>query len=535
MRASRVSLPLTAPAFHEGCLAPAPSHPIPSPIHPACPPRIAGAGEGVLDRDIPWDTYMQARMITDRDLEYIRRYDKKSVVTKSDALAKEGQAYVDAFFNVLRNVSRDETVQYTLALLKEMLGTDVGAGEGRAALLHNVTSTNPYTQLLRLLQRPDWQTQELAATVLAIMVDTRPDRSVPLSAPPVGDLISVATSSGATEISPASPERDATMSAFVDFLANQLRQPTVPQRSERCAVHCLSLLLKEREVRDLCVRKGVIQLMAPLLAGTKRSEQTHLSVQLQYEAGLCFWQLAYNKAAADSMAASGVVGRLVQVLKGAQKEKVARVCLMALKALAAHDDLRLLQPMVEADVKRVVALRLDQEWGDPDITSALEFLRDEIADKATELSTFERYRKEVLGGSLAWTPLHTEQEFWMKNVNHFDEKDFLVLRALLKLLEQSPDATTLAVGCHDLAQFIQHHPRGRQLCHELGAKAVVMRRLEHQDPEVQRNALLAFQRILMSKNQISLAEQIGGGGAPWGLPGGARGCTPPRREALPAS
>lgn len=54
-------------------------------------------------------------------------------------------------------------------------------------------------------------------------------------------------------------------------------------------------------------------------------------------------------------------------------------------------------------------------------------------------------------------------------------QDYLVFRALMKLLEQSSDATTLAVGCHDLAEFIQHHPKGRQLAHELGAKEVVMR------------------------------------------------------------
>lgn len=71
---------------------------------------------------------------------------------------------MDAFFNVLRNVTKEETVQYTLALLKEMLlaeSDDIGS---RARLIHSVTTTNPYTQLLKLLQRPDWATQELAAT-----------------------------------------------------------------------------------------------------------------------------------------------------------------------------------------------------------------------------------------------------------------------------------------------------------------------------------------------------------------------------------
>ena len=36
------------------------------------------------------------------------------------------------------------------------------------------------------------------------------------------------------------------------------------------------------------------------------------------------------------------------------------------------------------------------------------------------------------------------------------------------------------------------------------------RKLEHHDPEVQRNALFAFQRILMSKQQLNLAAKVVG-------------------------
>eukprot|EP00879_Flechtneria_rotunda_P030201 GHRR01032803.1.p1 GENE.GHRR01032803.1~~GHRR01032803.1.p1 ORF type:complete len:102 (+),score=14.73 GHRR01032803.1:178-483(+) len=32
----------------------------------------------ILCRDIPWETYMTARLIADKDLQLIRRYDKRS-------------------------------------------------------------------------------------------------------------------------------------------------------------------------------------------------------------------------------------------------------------------------------------------------------------------------------------------------------------------------------------------------------------------------------------------------------------------------
>lgn len=67
------------------------------------------------------------------------------------------------------------------------------------------------------------------------------------------------------------------------------------------AAHCLALVLKEVDARDLCVRKGVVQLLAPLVANPRRADQTRASVQLQYEASMCYWQLSFYKKAAEAM------------------------------------------------------------------------------------------------------------------------------------------------------------------------------------------------------------------------------------------
>ena len=54
-------------------------------------------------------------------------------------------------------------------------------------------------------------------------------------------------------------------------------------------------------------------------------------------------------------------------------------------------------------------------------------------------------------------------QFWKENVEKFEEKDFQILRVLLKLLEASRETRTLAVGCHDLGMFITTHPHGRSI------------------------------------------------------------------------
>ena len=73
----------------------------------------------------------------------------------------------------------------------------------------------------------------------------------------------------------------------------------------------------------------------------------------------------------------------------------------------------------------------------------------------------QRYTR-ILSRYLLWSTLECLQ-FWKENVEKFEEKDFQILRVLLKLLEASRETRTLAVGCHDLGMFITNHPHGRSI------------------------------------------------------------------------
>ncbi|KDD73222.1 hypothetical protein H632_c2410p0, partial [Helicosporidium sp. ATCC 50920] len=75
-------------------------------------------------RDIPWDIYMTARLISDKDLQLLRRYDNKNPGTQARLLAENGAACFATFLTVLKNVTKDETVQYALALLDDALSAD---------------------------------------------------------------------------------------------------------------------------------------------------------------------------------------------------------------------------------------------------------------------------------------------------------------------------------------------------------------------------------------------------------------------------
>ena len=60
------------------------------------------------------------------------------------------------------------------------------------------------------------------------------------------------------------------------------------------------------------------------------------------------------------------------------------------------------------------------------------------------LSSFEKYRKEVASGCLEWGPMHTSELFWRQNLGGFEEKDFQVLRLLLRLIESSREVRPAA-------------------------------------------------------------------------------------------
>ncbi|GAB4821778.1 hypothetical protein N2152v2_008824 [Parachlorella kessleri] len=493
----------------------------------------------VLRRAIPWDIYKSARFISDRELQLIKRYDKKDASYQAKLLAEAGSAYVEAFETVLKNVAKDETVQYVLALLEDMLDAD----SDRAALFHQRSDlqqqilTDPYTIFLRLLQRNDWYTQEKACQILTAIFQARPEKEqlkTPAAAAgggsPVDGGASTSAAAGASAVDPVTQA----MTTFVDWLCSQLRRPSHPSSSVPVTVHALSVVLREGPVRVMAQRAGAPALLAPLVA--MPSNGSPLNVQLLYEAALCVWQLSFYKPAAEALSgtekdswtrdetdqaltpphagaapaisATGVVGGLVDMVRSAAKEKLVRIALLALQNLLTVGPTSLEYAVVDKGLPKAVANRLLQNWDDEDIPLLLEWVDEQLAEGILQLSSFERYKKELLAGTFNWSPLHDQESFWLENSERLVDNNCQLLRVLMKLIETSRDTTTLAVACHDLAQFITYYPHGRGIVGELRGKELVMRLMMHPDGDVQKEALLCVQKVLISKDKLNYLQGI---------------------------
>ena len=117
------------------------------------------------------------------------------------------------------------------------------------------------------------------------------------------------------------------------------------------------------------------------------------------------------------------------------------MAILSLRNLLNFEELGLAADMVEAGLPKIVATRQLQTWGDEDIMEMLSYLEDKLKDGIKGMSNFDLYRKEVLSGSLDSGPMHSSDVFWRENVEKFEEKDFMVLRALLKLIESSREVS----------------------------------------------------------------------------------------------
>ncbi|KAI3470381.1 hypothetical protein Pfo_027044 [Paulownia fortunei] len=440
----------------------------------------------ILRRDIPWETYMTTKLITGTGLQLLRRYDKKPENYKAQLLDDDGPAYIRVFVSILRDIFKEETLEYVIALIDEMLS----ANPKRARLFHDksLADEDAYEPFLRLLWKGNWFVQEKSCKILSLIVSGRPKSQ------------DGAIANGASNSKKEITTMNDVLKGLVEWLCTQLKKPSHPSRGIPTAINCLATLLKEPVVRSSFVQADGVKLLIPLISPAS----TQQSIQLLYETCLCVWLLSYYEPAIEYLATSRSLPRLIEVVKGSTKEKVVRVVILTLKNLLHKGTFG--AQMVDLGLPQIVQNLKAQAWSDEDLLESLNQLEEGLKDNIKKLSSFDKYKQEVLLGHLDWSPMHKDPIFWRDNITNFEEHDFQILRVLITILDTSTDPRTLAVACYDLSQFIQYHPAGRIIVTDLKAKERVMKLMNHENAEVTKNALLCIQRLFLGAKYASFLQ-----------------------------
>jgi V-type H+-transporting ATPase subunit H len=241
------------------------------------------------------------------------------------------------------------------------------------------------------------------------------------------------------------------------------------------------------------------------------------SVQQLYEITFCMWILTYelNRSpfirqdfAKDSLAVSA----LVDLISVSPREKVVRVALSCLRNMATCESTSHAQPagqtpidgthflseMIACGLMKAIDHLRDRQFTDPDLVQDVQVLHKLLHENYKEMSRWEVYKNEVESGHLQWGSTHTEA-FFKENARMMEGKDgdFHLLKVLIALLS-SRDEEVAAIACYDIGEFVRRYPNGRAIAKRLGAKELVMRLIEHENPELQRHALQCVSKIMVS-------------------------------------
>lgn len=321
------------------------------------------------------------------------------------------------------------------------------------------------------------------------------------------------TSSELVNGAPRSPVLQAAVSSLgyiptVPMIGDAQQLNSGDEQLGRLLTGLAAFLSKEDNRVTFCTTRPSVGRPTTVLA-TLLDKDVGAPVQVYYQTVFCLWLLSFvgqhrDSADVDRVAQAveeaGVPRRLTTVLKDVGSEKVVRICLATLRNILAMSP-TLRKEMVGAGLVDALQSPSFRRLDDDDIREDLGVLADALESELANMSSFDVYKAEVLSGRLDWTPAHRDEQFWRENVDKLERNQQEVLRCLVRLLHESTDETVLAVACHDLAQFIKFHQRGRAIAQSLGVKARLMQLMVSGEGDVRRYALNCVQVLMIRWNR----------------------------------
>ncbi|KRX61307.1 putative V-type proton ATPase subunit H 2, partial [Trichinella sp. T9] len=403
-----------------------------------------------------WRSYLQSSMITQEDFNFITAYETVKGEEKRAFLENNKLQCARTFVSLMSNISKDQTVRCVLTMIDDMIQEDRSRVEMFISYARK-EKQSVWTPFLALLTRADGFVINQVSLIITKMA-----------------CCGVDLMDGAD------------LTYFLTWLKDRLRTPG--NEYIHTTARCLQMLLRIEEYRFAFVNIDGISTILSTLAG-------RANFQLQYQLIFCIWCLTFSPDIAEKMHRLGVISTIAEVVSETSKEKVIRIALATLRNLLEKpEDASIAREnaiqMVQCKITKTLDLLMSKTVDDQEFTEDMEFLADRLQSSVQDLS-----------------PVHKSEKFWKENTQRFNEKNFEVLKILIKVLEVGNDPLILCVAAHDLGEYVRHYPRGKTVIEQLNGKTMVMRLLTHEDPNVRYHALLSVQKIMVH-NWEYLGKQL---------------------------
>ncbi|XP_017767850.1 PREDICTED: V-type proton ATPase subunit H isoform X3 [Nicrophorus vespilloides] len=426
----------------------------------------------IRSQHVNWQSYLQSQMISQEDYKFIVAFDTTDNSQREHLLKSDKLQCAKTFLNLLGHVSKDQTLQYILVLVDDMIQED----RTRVELFHEYATKNKesvWGPFLNLLNRQDGFITNMTSRIIAKIACWA-----------------------------QTPMERSDLHFYLTWLKDQLKM----QNNEyiQSVARCLQMMLRIDDYRFAFVSVDGISTLLSVLSG-------RVNFQVQYQLIFCLWVLTFNPLLAEKMNKFNVIPILADILSDSVKEKVTRIILAVFRNLIEKpEDGQVSKEhciaMVQCKVLKQLAILEQRKFDDEDVSADVLFLTEKLQSSVQDLSSFDEYATEVKSGRLEWSPVH-KSKFWRENAQRLNEKNFELLRILIHLLETSKDPLVLSVASFDIGEYVRHYPRGKHVIEQLGGKQLVMQLLAHEDPNVRYEALLAVQK-LMVHNWEYLGRQL---------------------------
>lgn len=439
----------------------------------------------IRSQNVNWQSYLQSHMINNEDYTFIAAFDKSEGAGREKLLSDNPTQCARTFLNLLGHLSKDQTIQYTLILIDDMIQED----RSRVDIFldyQDQKKESIWGPFLNMLNRPDGFIQNMTSRIIAKMVCYAPD---------------------------AMDGSD--FKFYITWLKDQLKANS--DEYMQSVARCLQMLLRVDQYRFAFVSVDGISTLLSVLSG-------RVNFQVQYQLIFCLWVLTYNPLLAEKMNKFNVIPILADILSDSVKEKVTRIILAVFRNLIEKpDDPQVAKEhciaMVQCKVLKQISILEQRKFDDEDIAADILFLNEKLQASVQDLSSFDEYATEIKSGRLEWSPVHRSGKFWRENASRLNEKNHELLRILIHLLENSKEPLVLSVASFDIGEYVRHYPRGKNVIEQLGGKQLVMQLLAHDDPNVRYEALLAVQKLMVHNweylgRQLEKEKESGAPGLP---------------------
>ncbi|XP_059485741.1 V-type proton ATPase subunit H isoform X2 [Neocloeon triangulifer] len=428
----------------------------------------------IRQQRVNWQSYQQSQMISNEDYTFIVALDNATDGKAREQLLKSQRAQcAKTFLSLLGHVSKDQTIQYILVMLDDLLQED----RTRVEIFREHSARKReslWSPFLNMLNRPDGFIVNMTSRIVAKLACWSVD-----------------------------PMERSDLQFYLTWLKDELQK----QNNDyiQSVARCLQMLLRHDEYRKAFIAVDGLSTLLSVLSARQ-------NFQIQYQLIFCLWVLTFNPELAGRMNRYNVIPILADILSDSVKEKVTRIILAVYRNLIEKPEENLIAKencvaMVHCKVLKQLSILEQRKFDDEDIASDIEFLNEKLHNSVQDLSSFDEYATELKSGRLEWSPVHKSAKFWRENAGRLNEKNHELLHILIKILETSRDPLKLSVASFDIGEYVRHYPRGKNVIEQLGAKQLVMQLLGHEDYNVRYEALLAVQK-LMVHNWEYLGKQL---------------------------